>query len=67
MAAVSKRLETVGGAFRTWERSALVVADRAALTDYLEARGFAVYASESTALLQEAALEDFDGEVSRDG
>lgn len=59
---MSKRLETVGGAFRTWERSDLESGDRAALKAYLEARGFAVYREETTTLLRETALADFDGE-----
>ena len=59
-----KKLEMVGGAFRTWERSDISGGDRATLKDYLEARGFAVYRDESTELLRETALADFDGEAS---
>ena len=57
-----KRLETVGGAFRTWKRSELAGGTRAVLKDYLEARGSAVYADEALEDLRTAALEDFDGE-----
>lgn len=58
----SKTLETVGGAFVTYDRTRLVNGDRADLQSYLEARGFAVYAHEPTDLLRETALEDYDGE-----
>lgn len=58
----TKRLETVSGAFCTWERSALEQGSRADLRGYLEARGFAVYAGEKTRDLRACALEDFDGE-----
>lgn len=61
---MKKRLETVSGAFLTWERSELEQASRTALRAYLEARGFAVYSDESTGSLREAALSDFDGEKS---
>lgn len=59
-----KRLETQSGVFRTWKRLDLATGNRATLRDYLEARGFAVYASEDTKLLRQAALSDFDGEKS---
>jgi len=59
---MSKRLETVGGGFRSWTRAGLKSATRAELKDYLEARGSAVYADEKVGELRAAALEDFDGE-----
>ncbi len=58
----SKRLETLTGAFTTVDRAELENGTRASLKLYLEQRGFAVYSSESTELLRETALEDFDGE-----
>lgn len=60
----TKKLETLGGAFVSFSRSALEVAKRSELQSYLEQRGFAVYASESIRELREAALEDFDSETS---
>ena len=55
-------LETITGNFVEVSRRDLERASRAELVDYLESRGSACYDNESTELLREAALEDFDGE-----
>ncbi len=55
-------LETYNGDFLAVSRRDLERATRAELVDYLEARGSACYDSESTELLREAALEDWDCE-----
>ena len=55
-------LETITGNFIEVSRRDLERASRSELVDYLESRGSACYDSESTELLREAALEDFDGE-----
>ena len=55
-------LETITGNFIEVSRRDLERASRSELVDYLEARGSACYDSESTELLREAALGDFDGE-----
>ncbi len=57
-----KHLETYKGAFVLYARRDLERATRAELIEYLESRGSACYDDESTGLLREAALEDFDGE-----
>ena len=55
-------LETITGNFIEVSRRDLERASRSELVDYLESRGSACYDEESTELLREAALEDFDGE-----
>ena len=55
-------LETITGNLIEVSRRDLERASRSELVDYLESRGSACYDDESTELLREAALEDFDGE-----
>lgn len=55
-------LETITGNFIEVSRRDLERASRSELVDYLEARGSACYDYESTELLREAALDDWDGE-----
>tara|TARA_B100000282_G_C31725565_1_gene488233 strand:- start:1784 stop:2005 length:222 start_codon:yes stop_codon:yes gene_type:complete len=57
-----KYFETITGNFIEVSRRDLERASRSELVDYLESRGSACYDNESTELLREAALEDFDGE-----
>lgn len=57
-----KNLETITGNFVEVSRRDLERASRRELIDYLESRGSACYDSESTELLREAALDDWDGE-----
>lgn len=57
-----KYLETITGNFVEVSRRDLERACRSELVDYLEARGSACYDSESTELLREAALDDWDNE-----
>ena len=59
---MKRYLETHSGDFLGVSRRDLERATRTELVDYLEARGSACYDNESTELLREAALEDFDGE-----
>ena len=59
---MKRYLETYNGDFLAVSRRDLERATRAELVDYLEARGSACYDSESTELLREAALDDWDGE-----
>lgn len=59
-----KNLETYSGIFMAVSRRDLERATRSELVDYLEARGSACYDDESTELLREAALDDWDGEYS---
>ena len=56
-----KYLETITGNFVEVSRRDLERASRSELVDYLEARGSACYAYESTELLRAAALDDWDG------
>ena len=55
-------LETVSGAFIEVSRQYIETALRHQLVEYLEMRGTACFDSESTELLRECALEDFDDE-----
>ena len=55
-------LETYRGDFISVSRRDLERATRSELVDYLEARGSACYDDESTDLLREAALDDWDCE-----
>ena len=57
-------LETYSGDFLAVSRRDLERATRAELVDYLEARGSACYDDESTELLREVALDDWDREYS---
>ena len=57
-----KRFENAQGHYFTQKRADLVTASRSELKAYLEARGTAVFAEESTELLRECALQDYDGE-----
>ena len=57
-------LETYRGGFLAVSRRDLERATRAELVDYLEARGSACYDDESTELLREVALDDWDREYS---
>ena len=59
-----KYLETIKGNFVEVSRRDLERASRLELVAYLEARGSACYDDESTELLREAALDDWDGEYS---
>jgi hypothetical protein len=61
---MKRYLETYSGDFLAVSRRDLERATRSELVDYLEARGSACYDSESTELLREAALDDWDGEYS---
>jgi len=58
------RLETCTGGFIVVSRRDLEIASRPELVSYLESRGSACYDDESTELLREAALDDWDGEYS---
>ena len=62
-----KYLETYRGDFVLCSRRDLERATRAELVEYLESRGSACYDDESTELLREAALDDWDGEYSHEG
>ena len=53
-------LETITGNCIEVSRRDLERASRSELVDYLEARGSACYDDESTELLREAALDDWD-------
>ena len=55
-------LETITGNCVEVSRRDLERATRSELVDYLEARGSACYDDESTELLREAALDDWDCE-----
>jgi hypothetical protein len=55
-------LETHTGAFVHQERSNFDHMSRSELVEHLELRGFACYDNESTSLLRETAIEDFDEE-----
>jgi len=55
-------LETYTGDFIEKERSDFNWMSREELVTYLEARGTACYDDESTELLRECAIEDFDQE-----
>ena len=55
-------LETHTGAFVHQERSNFDHMSRSDLVTYLEARGHACFDDESTSLLRECAIDDFDSE-----
>ena len=55
-------IETMTG-YIAVTRKHLEEMNRESLQEYLEARGYAVYEDESTELLRETALDDFDGEA----
>jgi len=55
-------LETYTGDFLSVTRRDIIEMNRDELQDFLESRGFAVYDDESTGLLRETALEDFENE-----
>ncbi len=55
-------LETYTGDFIEKERSDFNYMSREELVAYLEARGTACYDDESTELLRECAIEDFESE-----
>ena len=59
---MKRYLETYGGDFLAVSRRDLERATRTELVSYLEARGSACYDDESTELLREAALDDWDRE-----
>ena len=59
---MKRYLETHSGDFLAVSRRDLERATRSELVDYLEARGSACYDDESTELLREAALDDWDCE-----
>ena len=59
---MTQNLETHSGIFIAISRRDLERATRSELVDYLEARGSACYDDESTELLREAALDDWDCE-----
>ena len=48
--------------YRTMTREFIRRMSRSELQEWLEFRGMAVYDDESTSLLRDVALEDFDGE-----
>ena len=56
-------LETLKGNFLYTDKPAIQQMTRDELQDYLELRGFAVYDDESTNLLRETALEDYESEL----
>ena len=56
-------METINGHFFAVTREFIQRMTREELVKHLEARGSACYDDESTALLREAALEDFDNEA----
>ena len=62
-----KYLETITGNYVGVSRRDIERASRSELVAYLEARGSACYDDESTELLREAALDDWDGENSYEG
>ena len=55
-------LETHTGEYMNVDRRYLENACRRELVEFLENRGSACYDDESTELLREAALDDYDGE-----
>ena len=57
-------LETTTGKFITVTREFIRRMDRAELVAHLESRGMACYDDESTSLLREVALDDFENESS---
>ena len=57
-----KHLETITGNFVEVSRRDLERASRSELVDYLEARGSACYDDESTELLRDCAIQDWDDE-----
>jgi len=59
---VYKTLEGVGGYHFSITRHELKTMPRDQLVNWLEHRGTACYDDESTELLRQAAIEDFDGE-----
>ena len=56
-------METVNGEFIEICLEEIKCMSREQLVKYLEARGFACYDDESTDLLREAAIEDWEGEI----
>ncbi len=56
-------LETYTGEFISVSRRLLESCDRQTLVSYLEARGSACYEHESTSLLRQAAIQDWDLEA----
>ena len=52
----------VGDQWQHMTREDIKELDREELVTWLEFRGFACYDDESTSLLRETAIEDFDGE-----
>jgi hypothetical protein len=55
-------LETHRGDYLEVSRKYLETASRSELVQFLELRGSACYEDESTTLLREAALDDYDAE-----
>jgi hypothetical protein len=55
-------LETYSGAYIEVDRRHLENASREELISFLESRGSACYDDESTTLLRECALDDYDSE-----
>ena len=49
--------------FRTMTREVIERMTRSELEEWLEFRGFAVYDDESTALLRDCALDDYNNEA----
>ncbi len=56
-------LETIRGNFMVMHRQHIESMNREQLIEHLEDRGFACYDDESTSLLRETALEDYDAEA----
>ena len=56
-------LETYSGFFIYIDRDDIEAADRAQLQEWLELRGTAVYDHESTELLREVLIEDYESEM----
>ncbi len=56
-------LETLRGSFLYVDQPQIREMTREELQEYLELRGYAVYEDESTSLLRETALEDFESEL----
>jgi len=54
--------EGIGTTWRYAQRQAIAEMSRAELVEWLEFRGMACYDDESTELLRETALEDYDEE-----
>jgi len=56
-------LEGVNCGYRTMTREFIQRMTRSELEEWLEFRGFAVYDDETTGLLRDVALDDFDSEA----